>query len=46
MNFVDVCGFDARRGFPELQHRIQYVALAIILSDSGERIHRNKIPPS
>ena len=25
--------------------RIQYVALAIILSDSGERIHRDKIPP-
>ena len=25
--------------------RIQYVALAIILSDSGERMHRDKIPP-
>ena len=25
--------------------RIQYVALAIILSDSGERVHRDKIPP-
>ena len=24
---------------------IQYVALAIILSDSGERMHRDKIPP-
>ena len=71
VNFVDVCGFDARRGSPELQQvrlpvwfsrrrlinsvylpillycctRIQYVALAIILSDSGERMHRDKIPP-
>ena len=70
VNFVDVCGFDARRGSPELQQvrlparfsqrrlidsvyvpillycctRIQYVALAIILSDSGERMHRDKIP--
>ena len=25
--------------------RIQYVALAIIRSDSGERMHRDKIPP-
>ena len=25
--------------------RIQYVALAIILSNSGERMHRDKIPP-
>ena len=25
--------------------RIQYVALAIILSESGERMHRDKIPP-
>ena len=25
--------------------RIQYVALAIILSDSGERMHRDKSPP-
>ena len=25
--------------------RIQYVALAIILSSSGERVHRDKIPP-
>ena len=25
--------------------RIQYVALAIILSDSGERMHRDNIPP-
>ena len=25
--------------------RIQYFALAIILSDSGERMHRDKIPP-
>ena len=25
--------------------RIQYVALAIILSDSGERMHRDKLPP-
>ena len=25
--------------------RIQYVALAIHLSDSGERMHRDKIPP-
>ena len=25
--------------------RIQYVALEIILSDSGERMHRDKIPP-
>ena len=25
--------------------RIQYVALAIILSDSGERMHQDKIPP-
>ena len=25
--------------------RIQYFALAIILSDSGERVHRDKIPP-
>ena len=25
--------------------RIPYVALAIILSDSGERMHRDKIPP-
>ena len=25
--------------------RIQYVALAMILSDSGERMHRDKIPP-
>ena len=25
--------------------RIQYGALAIILSDSGERMHRDKIPP-
>ena len=73
VNFVDVCGFDARRCSPELQRvrlpvrprfsrrrlrfslrthtsvllctRIQYVALAIILSDSGERMHRGKIPP-
>ena len=71
VNFVDVCGFDARRGSPELQQvrlpvrfsrrrlrfsvrthtsallctRIQYVALVIILSDSGERMHRDKIPP-
>ena len=73
VNFVDVCGFDARRGSPELQQvrlparprfsrrrlrfslrthtsvllctRIQYVALAIILSDSSERMHRGKIPP-
>ena len=70
VNSVDVCCFDARRGFPELQQvrlpvrfsedvldsvyipillycctRIQYVALAIILSDSGERMHRDKIPP-
>ena len=70
VNFVDVCGFDTRRGFLELQQvrlpvrfsrrrlrfslrthtlyyctRILYVALAIILSDSGERMHRDKIPP-
>ena len=69
VNFVDVCGFDARRGSPELQQvrlpvrfsrrrlrfslpillycctRIQYVALAIILSDSCERMRRDKIPP-
>ena len=70
VNFVDVCGFDARRGFPELQQvrlpvrflrrrlrfvyvpmllycctRIQYVALAIFLLDSGERMHRDKTPP-
>ena len=70
VNFVDVCGFDARRGSPELQQvrlpvrfsrrrlrfslrtlllycctRIQYFALAIFLSDSGERVHRDKIPP-
>ena len=25
--------------------RVQYVALAIILSDTGERMHRDKIPP-
>ena len=25
--------------------RIQYFALAIIISDSGERVHRDKIPP-
>ena len=25
--------------------RIQYFALAIVLSDSGERMHRDKIPP-
>ena len=25
--------------------RIQYFAFAIILSDSGERVHRDKIPP-
>ena len=25
--------------------RIQYVALAIILSDSGERMHRDEVPP-
>ena len=25
--------------------RIQYVALAIILSNSGERMHRHRIPP-
>ena len=25
--------------------RIQYVALAIILSNSGERMHRDRIPP-
>ena len=25
--------------------RVQYFALAIILSDSGERMHRDKIPP-
>ena len=33
---------------PILQYcctRIQYFALAIILSDSGERMHRDKIPP-
>ena len=66
-----MCGFDTRRGSPELQQvrllvrfslrrlrfsqrvlillycctRIQHVALAIILSDSGERMHRDKIPP-
>ena len=66
-----MCGFDARRGSPELQlvrlpvqfprrrvldsvyvpvllyccTRIQYFTLAIILSDSGERVHRDKIPP-
>ena len=73
VNFVDVCGFDARRGSPELQQvrlpvrfsrrrlrfslrthtsvllllctRIQYFALEITLSYSGERMHRDKIPP-
>ena len=70
VKFVDLRGFDARRGSPELQQvvcrysfhedvldsvyvpillycctRIQHVALAIILSDSGERMHRDKIPP-
>ena len=25
--------------------RIQYVALAIVISDSGERMHRDRIPP-
>ena len=69
LNFVDVCGFDALRGSPELQQvrlpirfsrrrlrfslpillycctRIQYAVLAIILSDSGERMHRDKISP-
>ena len=71
VNFVDVCGFDARRDSPELQQvrlpvrfsrrrlrfslrthtsvlcctRIQYFALTIILSGSGERMHRDKIPP-
>ena len=71
VNFVHVCGFDARRGSSELQQvrlsvwfsrrrfrfslrthtsvllctRIQYVALAIIISDSGERMHQDKIPP-
>ena len=71
VTFADVCGFDARRGSPELQQvrlpvrfsrrrlrfslripillyyctRIQYFALAIILSDSGERMHRDEIPP-
>ena len=70
VNFVDVYGFDARRGsrvcsrfvcrysFHEdvldsvyvpiplcCRTRIQYFALAIILSDSGERMHRDKIPP-
>ena len=33
---------------PILQYcctRIQYFALAIFLSDSGERVHRDKVPP-
>ena len=34
--------------YPYFMHcctRIQYVALAIILSNSGERMHRDRIPP-
>ena len=70
VNFVDVCGFDARRGSPELQQvrlpvrfsrrrlrftfpvyvpillycctRIQYFALEITLSYSGERMHTRR----
>ena len=70
VNFVDVCGFDARRGSPELQQvrlpvrfsrdvldsvcvpillycctRIQYFALEITLSYSGEWMHLDKFPP-
>ena len=71
VNFVDVCGFDARRGSPELQQvrlpvrlsrrRLRFnlrthtsvllysdtvlCPLEITLSYSGERMHRDKIPP-
>ena len=70
VNFVDVCDFDARRGFPELQQvrlpvrfsrrRLRFrlcthtsvllysdtvLCPCEILSDSGKRMYRDKIPP-
>ena len=71
VNFVDVCGFDARRGSPELQQvrlpvrfsrrRLRFSprthTSVLLYSDtilwpgdnslscSGERMHRDKIPP-
>ena len=70
VTFVDVCGFDARRGFPELQQvrlpvrfsqrrfRVRlrtHTSVLLypdtvlcpgeILSDSGERMYRDKISP-
>ena len=71
VNFVDVCGFDARRGSPELQQvrlsirfsrrRLRFslrTHTSVLLysdtvpcpgdssiTDSGEQMHRDKIPP-
>ena len=70
VNFVDVCGFDARLGSPEIQQvrlpvrfsrgRLRFSlrtrTLVLLYSDtvlcpgdnssySGERMHRDKIPP-